>query len=391
MRVERVKLHNFRNLRQITVDVSPRINILLGRNGQGKTNFLEALSYLALGRSFRTSRDRELIQFQQDFTRVSVQGRDARNEQFELSAALTRDGKKKLEVDGVPVQRHADLVGHLSVVRFDPDEVELAKGSPDHRRRFLDYTLSLCSAEYFRVLIEYRRATAQKNRLLKSRSSVPDAELDVWDSELVRCGVPLLAARAGTLGELEDLAREAYSDLAPGQGRLSLQMRGTVPIEDANEDPEDRNRIAEAFSAALVAGRGRERMMRHCLVGPHRDRLEVVLQDRSLRSYGSQGEQRTASIALKLAQGELLYERTQERPVVVLDDIFSELDRVRTEALQQRLQREHQLFIATARIDHVLALEDWDDLRVWVVRDGELIAVDHLDRPRLESLQEGSA
>jgi len=391
VRVERVKLHNFRNLRQITVDVSPRINILLGRNGQGKTNFLEALSYLALGRSFRTSRDRELIQFQQDFTRVSVQGRDARNEQFELSAALTRDGKKKLEVDGVPVQRHADLVGHLSVVRFDPDEVELAKGSPDHRRRFLDYTLSLCSAEYFRVLIEYRRATAQKNRLLKSRSSVPDAELDVWDSELVRCGVPLLAARAGTLGELEDLAREAYSDLAPGQGRLSLQMRGTVPIEDANEDPEDRNRIAEAFSAALVAGRGRERMMRHCLVGPHRDRLEVVLQDRSLRSYGSQGEQRTASIALKLAQGELLYERTQERPVVVLDDIFSELDRVRTEALQQRLQREHQLFIATARIDHVLALEDWDDLRVWVVRDGELIAVDHLDRPRLESLQEGSA
>jgi DNA replication and repair protein RecF len=385
VRLERVKLHNFRNLREIAVDVSPRINILLGRNGQGKTNFLEALSYLALGRSFRTSRDRELIQFQQDFSHVGVEGRDGQNEPFRLEAALTRDGKKKIKVDGAPVERHADLVGHLSVVRFDPDEVELAKGSPDHRRRFLDYTLSLCSPDYFRTLLEYRRAVAQKNRLLKSRSPVPDAELDVWDSELVRCGVPLLSARGLSLGELEEHTRDAYDELAPDGGRLGLEIRGTVDVED----PADRNRIAEAFAEALAGSRARERMMRHGLTGPHRDRLEVTLKDRSLRSYGSQGEKRTASIALKLAQGELLYERTKERPVVVLDDIFSELDRVRTEALQHRLHREHQLFIATARIDHVLALEGWEQLKVWVVRDGDLTEVDHLDRSRLEELQEG--
>ena len=387
MRVERVKLHNFRNLHEISVDVSPRINILLGRNGQGKTNFLEALSYLALGRSFRTGRDRELIQFHQDFSHVSIEGRDGHDDPFRLDVSLTREGKKKIKVDGTPIERHADLVGHLSVVRFDPDEVELAKGSPDHRRRFLDYTLSLCSSEYFRTLLEYRRAVAQKNRLLKSRSSVPDVELDVWDSELVRCGVPLLVTRANTLGELEEHARDAYAELAPDGGRLGLEISGTVSVDDSS----DPNRIADAFAEALAGSRARERMMRHCLVGPHRDRLEVSLRDRALRTYGSQGENRTASIALKLAQGELLYERTRERPVVVLDDIFSELDRVRTEALQHRLQREHQLFIATARIDHVLALEDWEDLRVWVVREGELIAVDHFDRSRLEELQEGSA
>jgi DNA replication and repair protein RecF len=387
VRLERVKLHNFRNLREIAVDVSPRINILLGRNGQGKTNFLEALSYLALGRSFRTSRDRELIQFQQEFSHVSVEGRDAQEEPFRLEASLTRDGKKKIKVDGALVERHADLVGHLSVVRFDPDEVELAKGSPDHRRRFLDYTLSLCSPDYFRTLLEYRRAVAQKNRLLKSRSPVPDAELEVWDSELVRCGVPLLVARAETLGELEEHTCDAYSELAPDGGRLGLEIRGTVPVE-----PDiDRNQIAEAFGAALQEARGRERIMRHAMVGPHRDRLEVILKERSLRSFGSQGEKRTASIALKLAQGELLYERTQERPVVVLDDIFSELDRVRTEALQHRLHREHQLFIATARIDHVLALDGWQELKVWVVREGGLTEVDHLDRARLEELQEDQA
>jgi DNA replication and repair protein RecF len=386
VRVKRVKLHNFRNLHEVSVDVSPRINILLGRNGQGKTNFLEALSYLALGRSFRTGRDRELIQFQQDFSHVSIEGSDGQDNPFQLDVSLTREGKKKIKVDGTPIERHADLVGHLSVVRFDPDEVELAKGSPDHRRRFLDYTLSLCSSEYFRNLLEYRRAVAQKNQLLKSRSPVPDVELDAWDGELVRCGVPLLVARANTLGELEEHARDAYAELAPDGGRLGLELSGTVPVDD----PSDANRIADDFSEALTGSRARERVMRHCLVGPHRDRLEAILSDRSLRTYGSQGENRTASIALKLAQGELLYERTRERPVVVLDDIFSELDRVRTEALQRRLQREHQLFIATARIDHVLALEGWEGLRVWVVRAGELTAVDHLDRTRLEKLQEDS-
>jgi DNA replication and repair protein RecF len=386
VRLERVKLHNFRNLREISVDVSPRINILLGRNGQGKTNFLEALSYLALGRSFRTGRDRELIRFDEDSCHVGVEGRDGNDEPFRLDAALTREGKKKIKVDGAPLQRHADLVGHLSVVRFDPDEVELAKGSPDHRRRFLDYTLSLSSAAYFRSLLEYRRAVAQKNRLLKSRSPVPDAELDVWDSELVRCGVPLLAARQGTLKVLEEHAGDAYAELAPEGGSLGLEIRSTVAVAE----PDDRNAIAEAFSSGLLQSRGRERMLRHALVGPHRDRLEVVLRGRSLRSYGSQGEKRTASIALKLAQGELLFERTRERPVVVLDDIFSELDRVRTEALQHRLHREHQLFIATARVDHVLALESWDELRVWVVREGELTETDRLDRKYLEELQEGS-
>jgi recombinational DNA repair ATPase RecF len=177
----------------------------------------------------------------------------------------------------------------------------------------------------------------------------------------------LLAVRGLSLGELEEHTRDAYDELAPDGGRLGLEIRGTVKVED----PADRNRMAEAFAEALAGSRARERMMRHGLTGPHRDRLEVTLKDRSL------------------AQGELLYERTKERPVVVLDDIFSELDRVRTEALQHRLHREHQLFIATARIDHVLALEGWEQLKVWVVRDGDLTEVDHLDRSRLEELQEG--
>lgn len=381
MRIERVNLHNFRNLAPLEVAVSPRVNILLGRNGQGKTNFLEGLSYLALGRSWRTSKDRELIGFGHDACHVTVEGRDDEGERLRLRASITREGKKKLEIDGQPVGRQTDLVGHLSVVRFDPDEVELAKGSPEHRRRFLDYTLSLCSVNYFRHLVDYRRAVAQKNRLLKQRDARLHEQLDAFDAELLRSGVALLVERARLRPPLEAHARMAYAELAPGGGRLDLKLLSTVePDEPENEDLTRR-----AFEQRLGERRNQEITMRHALVGPHRDRLEVELEGRAVRRYGSQGEKRTASIALKLAQGELLYERTAERPVVLLDDIFSELDRERTGALQERLHREHQLFVATARVDHVIALRHWEDVKAWTVRDGELTEIDAIDDDVIEA------
>lgn len=381
MRIERVKLHNFRNLAPLEVAVSPRINILLGRNGQGKTNFLEGLSYLALGRSWRTAKDRELIGFEHDACHVTVEGRDDEGERLRLRASILREGKKKLEIDGAPVRRQTDLVGHLSVVRFDPDEVELAKGSPEHRRRFLDYTLSLCSAPYFRHLVDYRRALAQKNRLLKQRDARLHEQLDAFDAELLRAGVPLLVERARLRRPLEEHARAAYDELAVSGGRLDLNIHSTV----GPEDPEDEADTRAAFARELEERRVQEITMRHAMIGPHRDRLEVDLDGRAVRKYGSQGEKRTASIALKLAQGELLYERTAERPVVLLDDIFSELDRDRTGALQERLHREHQLFVATARVDHVIALREWDDVKAWIVRDGELTEIDAIDDDVIEA------
>lgn len=378
MLVTRVTLNNFRNLEQIEVAVSPRINILLGRNGQGKTNFLEGLSYLALGRSWRTSRDRELIRFGEDFSTLCVEGRDDSGDALRLEAALTREGTKRIKIDGQPLVRLTDLVGHLSVVRFDPEEVELAKGGPEHRRRFLDYTLSLCSGDYFRHLLDYRRAVAQKNRLLKQRRGQIRAELDVWDAELVRNGVPLLRTRAAMREELELHTREAYVELAPGGGRLDLEIHSTVDAIDGG-GVADENVVRAAFEERLGARRNDEIHLRQALIGPHRDQLEVNLRGRPVRRFGSQGEKRSASIALKLAQGELLFQRTQHRPVVMLDDIFSELDKVRTEALQRRLHREHQVFIATARVDHVLELRDWEDMKVWTVQEGRLTELESLD------------
>jgi len=390
VKLERVKLTNFRNLAQIELDVSPQINNFLGRNGQGKTNLLEALGYLSLGRSPRGSRDQELIHFQQDFCRVEVTVKDRHGDLTRLEAAIPREGKKRLRLDSQPVDRLSDLVGHWSVVRFDPDEVELAKGSPEHRRRFLDHTLSLSSAEYFRRLLDYRRALAQKNRLLKAWPRVSASEIEVWNQELVEWGSPLLVERQMVLGRLEELSSRIYTEMAPAGGTLELRLRSSVlpPDFETNDiASENITRARDYFRVALEDARVEETRFGHCRVGPHRDRLEILLRDRSLRRYGSQGEMRTASISLKLAQGELLLERTHSRPAILLDDIFSELDRQRTDALQAWLHQEHQLFIATARVDDVIGMRDWPGLRVWQVEAGELTELEDISDAKLQQLR----
>lgn len=381
MIVTRVKLLNYRNLGHVSLEISPKINIFLGRNGQGKTNLLEGLSYLSLGRSHRGARDRELIRFDEDHLHLNVEGRDREGADFRLEAALTRDGRKRIKLDGTPIERNSDLVGRLSTVLFHPAEIDLAKGSPDGRRRFLDLTLSLVSAEYFRNLVAYRRAVSQKNRLLKERRSQREAELDVWDQELVRFGTPLILARRQVVSALEDASSRAYSDLAEGGGRLKMSFSLSFGNDPGGLDDGDDSQVwSQVFHQALQANRRRERDLGYSLIGPHRDRLELELHGRSLRRYGSQGEMRSAAIALKLGQAELIYERTRERPVVLLDDIFSELDLRRTEALQALLHREHQLFIATARADDVVAMRDWEDVRVWTVEAGSVEPLTDWDR-----------
>jgi DNA replication and repair protein RecF len=368
---------NYRNLGQVDLAFSPRINIFLGRNGQGKTNLLEGLSYPALGRSHRGARDRELIRFGEDHLHLRVEGED-RDGPFTVEVACTRDGRNRIKVDGRPLERKTDLVGRLTAVLFHPDEIDLSKGAPDHRRRFLDYTLSLISPDYFRHLVEYRRALSQKNRLLKERHAPVEDHLVVWDAELVRHGVPLIAERRRLLPPLEAAVQGAYSALAPRGGTLRMDLHPALGEEGRELGDEDAS-LEESFTRALRAGRARERALGFAQVGPHRDRLELRLRGRPLRRYGSQGEMRSAAIALKLGQADLLYERTRERPVVFLDDIFSELDRQRTEALQHRLHEEHQLFIATARADDVVAMRTWEAVRAWTVDAGAVSPLEDLD------------
>jgi DNA replication and repair protein RecF len=318
-----------------------------------------------------------------------LEGEDGSGEPFQLEAAVDRGGNKRIKVDGQVVAKQAELFGQLSLVQFHPDDAELARGAPELRRRFLDYTLSVGSAELLRHLIAYRRAIAQKNRLLKQSvwSAARDgdsrgAELAAWNAELVEHGVPVLRARATVLEPLEQLTREAYADLAGTTVELRLQIQSSLARrQETREDfGDDEGDWKQRFGDALERSQSQEIRMRQSMVGPHRDDLLLSLNGRSVRRYGSQGEQRSAAIALKLAQAKLIHQRSGDHPIVFLDDIFSELDRQRSEALQEHLHREHQLFIATARYDDVRGMAAWPEVAAWLLEDGRPSALSSLDR-----------
>jgi len=348
----------WRNLESGRFEFSPGVNVFLGGNGQGKTNFLEAVQYLALGRSHRGSRDDEIVQFGTDHFFVHGDGEGDAGDTFSIEAGFTPPRSKKLKVDGRPVARLTDLTGILACVSFGPEDTELARGSPEHRRRYVDYTLAETSRPSLEVLADYRRALQQRSALL--RSDAPDHHvaqgLAVWDEELVRLGSDIVRRRAEALVDLAPRVRALYATLTNG---LQLTMRyvaqsigETLSAENELEgllSPEAGAAIAQTFGERLKSRRIAERVRKQNLVGPHRGDVELLLDGQELRRFGSQGQCRAAAVALKMAQAEFILARRQDRPIVVLDDVFAEFDEERARALWDMVCSRHQTFLAVPR------------------------------------------
>jgi len=371
----------FRNLADQEVAFSPGVNLLLGHNGQGKTNVLEALNFLALGRSHRGARIDELIRFGEDALHVALEIEDDQGRQHRCEYGLDRAGGRRLRFDGEVLQRRSELVGRLATVFFWPESVELVRGGPDLRRRFADQGLSGLDPAYLAALVAYQRAVKQKSRMLKDfqrgwrRGEVAGEELAAWNHDLARHAVALGRGRADWAATLAPWAAAGYRDLTGSQAALDFVYRPRLKtLEPSGETPPDTAPESQLRAGILAeidyigpeeARRGRP------LTGLQFDDFDVRLGDRDLRVYGSQGETRTAAIALILAQSDVVYQRRRVRPVLFLDDIFSELDRARARRLQERCARDHQIFIASARADDVAGWSP-DDRRQWRVEDGRL-------------------
>ena len=364
MHLLEASLLDFRNLAEVQFLFSPGVNVLLGANGQGKTNVLEGLNYLALGRSFRGARDDELVRFGAAacHARLRLALDDGRERVLEFG--LENGGARRLRVDGELVARKSDLVGLLQTVVFDPQTVELVRGGPDARRRWLDGAVSGVDAAYLRHLQAYARALRHKSRLLgdvRKRllgmgAARPD--LETWNAELAAHAAPIMAARARWLRDCEPCAHAAHADLAPAAGRLTLTYRPQLQAAaDPLADNHDETHFIQEISG-LFDYIGQDELRRgRCLAGPHMDDIEIALDGVALRTFGSRGETRTAAVALKLAQADLVHRTRGLRPVLFFDDIFSELDKDRSRELQERTAADHQVFIATARGEDVAG---WD-------------------------------
>ena len=333
MRLRRLQLKNHRNYAQLDLSPGPGVNVFIGANGQGKTNLLEAVAMLALSSSPRARRESELIGPVGASSRIEAET-DSGALTRELAITLTVEGDRThrtIEVDGAR-RRAFDLPGNFRVTLFWPDDLGLVKAGPELRRRFLNQMLVQVEPGYARALAVLRRVLEQRNSLLKRMAAGEGGEdtLDAWNQELVKVGTAVVDARAKAVTELEPVAARCHRQIAAGEG---LEIRYLGPPEN----------LAQAVQNSLSEDLRRGSTS----VGPHRDDVLVLLDGREARSFGSQGQQRTAVVSLKLAEAALLEARTGERPVLLLDDVLSELDGERRAALLKEVASGGQVIITS--------------------------------------------
>jgi DNA replication and repair protein RecF len=359
LRLRSLRTVQWRNIDDGEFEFSPRVNVLVGGNGQGKTNFLEAVHYLALGRSHRGSRDEEIVRFGGDHFYAHGVGLGDAGETFSIEAGFKPPRSKRLKIDGQPVARLSEFVGALACVSFGPEDAELTRGAPQLRRRYVDYALAETSRSSMKLLSEYRRSVQQRAALLRDgRRSDAEIErgLSVWDDEQMRLGRDLVVRRAEALADLGPRVEQAFQQLGGG---FELRLRYAVHAVGRSFDlgaelGQLLDMLADGgfetrFRERLRQRRQAERARGQSLVGPHRDDLEIEANGRDLRRFGSQGQCRVAAVALKMAQAEFIAAGRGERPVVLLDDVFAELDETRARALWSMVCQRHQSFLAVPR------------------------------------------
>lgn len=388
MLIRRLRLENFRNIRELDLEFSSGRTILHGENAQGKTNILEALFVLAAAKSVRARHERELVDWtlEDKIPYVRIEADVERSDgplSIDITVQLTPgEGgasatalhlQKRVRVNGTN-RKVTGLVGEVQIILFEPQDVDLVSGPPTLRRRYLDLTLSQVDPQLFRSLQEYNRVLGQRNPLLKAirenRSHVD--ELDYWDKGLVKAGAVVVNARRDALLRLDTLASEIHCALTADAEQLSLTYLPS--LSGAVESEADK--VEALFANALQNAREREIAQGTTIVGPHRDDFTFANNDVSLASFGSRGQQRLATLAIKLAEARLMEERTGEQPVLLLDDVLSELDPTRRSYLTNRIKQQDQAIVTTADIS---AFEPafLDESRVLLVSAGTVKA----DRP----------
>lgn len=372
MHVERLRLTDFRNYGELDLTLPRGLLVLRGRNAQGKSNLLEAISLVATTRSFRTSSEREAVRWGAPghFARVeAVVGR--RLDTLDVEVVLTDAGveapasaiqaanagqtappmpgapfRKRVRVNGVP-RRAMDLLGNVTVVVFAPSHLDLVTGSPSERRRFLDLTLCQVHHGYCRALSQYNKVVTQRAALLRR---IRDGEetahaLGYWDEQLAILAAPLIQTRASFVGRAEVTARRLYEALAREEGLPTLPLRLVYEPAFNGSISGTEAELAQALRARMVELRRREIAQGVNLAGPHRDDLAFFAGDVNLATYGSRGQQRTVALALKLAELEYIEAETGDQPVLLLDDVLSELDAQRRDDLLEAVRDLDQVFL----------------------------------------------
>ncbi|MEA3336966.1 MAG: DNA replication/repair protein RecF [Chloroflexota bacterium] len=403
MYLAHLSLTNFRNYSRLELDLSDGITLLQGLNAQGKTGFLEAIAYLSTSRSLLSTAERELVNWLAweqplPFARIvgEIEG-GGRRDKIEIvlvqNANSSANGprlRKEVRINGSP-RRAIDLIGQMPVVLFLPHDIQLIAGSPSNRRRYMDIALCQMQRDYCRALSAYGRVVQQRNALLKDlrqRQGSRD-QLTFWDDQLIEHGDLVMARRASFLADLEFEASQRHLSLTEGRERLHVDYKPSLALEESDLSERDEidsddppflsepsafpyqsagpSSISDLFRQALEQNRQREIAAGMSLTGPHRDDIQFLVEGRDLRTYGSRGQQRTATLSVKLAEVAVMQRALTTPPILLLDDVMSELDRDRRAALLEALGGVQQALVTTT---------DWEDFTPEFRRQARCMQVD---------------
>ena len=340
MILKTLELKDFRNYEKEDIVFHKKINILTGKNAQGKTNLIEAINLLSLGKSFRTRKEQELVRFEAEACRVrGVFEKNDRPHTTEIKLHSGPAGKKEYFVNGLETNTVSDLLGGVYTIVFSPEDLKIVKGNPEIRRMFLDREIILLKPLYYHKLKKYKHILKNRNALLKSER-VSIEMLDIFDLQLSEAAAEVMIERRSWLRSLSEAAKETCHGITGGKETLCIEYK---PCLSQIGDEYEKGAIYEALSQ----GRERDLLVRSTESGPHRDDFAVFIGGLDLRVYGSQGQQRTAALSLRLAERELIKKESGEDAILLLDDVMSELDSERQEKLLESFG-ENQIFITAA-------------------------------------------
>lgn len=334
MTIESIELKNYRNYKELHMEFNQGTNILYGDNAQGKTNILEAIYVCCTSKSHKSAKDRDIIRFDQDESHIKLQIRK-NHVPCRIDMHLKKNRPKGIAINGVPIRKASELFGIANVIFFSPEDLSIIKNGPSERRRFIDLELCQLNKLYVHSLVQYNKVLLHRNKLLKELFLKPEYKetLDVWDMQLVNYGQEVIRMRREFIGQMNQIIQGIHRSLSGNREEIEI-----VYEPCAGEDE---------LAVVLARNRAQDVRQKNTLSGPHRDDVSFIVNGIDIRKYGSQGQQRTAALSLKLSELELVRKISRDEPILLLDDVLSELDSSRQNHLLLAIQNIQTLITCT--------------------------------------------
>lgn len=332
MWINRIKINNFRNYKNLNIELNKKINIFYGENAQGKTNIIEAIYLSSIGKSFRTNKEKELIKFNEENCNVEI---NFEKSDRDGNISINIGNKKSIFVNKIKIKKLSELLGNVYVVLFSPENINIIKSEPAKRRKFLNIMISQIKPIYAHTLNQYNKVLEQRNNYLKQIKieKKQKENLEIWDEQLYKYGEKIYKIRKEFIEKINKKIKDIHYNIT--KEKIEIKYRS-----DAEEN----------YLEKIIKGREKDIIKGFTNIGIHRDDFEIFIDRKNVINYGSQGQQRTTVISLKLAEAEVIYEEKEERPIILLDDFMSELDETRIKGFIENIKNNQVIITGTKKV-----------------------------------------